>query len=88
MNPPPPLKLGDEFKSSGMVRRSCSRDIRRVTAKPHEHCLVNSGHNTARSALSSFVTIKRHGQIGKHNLVNRFMRGIFHLTMSLDCNKR
>ena len=42
-----------------------------------------SGHNTARSALSSFVTIKRHGQIGKHNLVNRFMRGIFHLKPSL-----
>jgi len=42
-----------------------------------------SGLNTARSALSSFATIKRHGQIGKHNLVNRFMRGIFHLKPSL-----
>ena len=42
-----------------------------------------SGHNTARSALSSFVAIKGHCQIGKHNFVNRFMRGIFYLKLSL-----
>ena len=42
-----------------------------------------SGLNTARSALSSFVAIKGHCQIGKHNFVNIFMRGIFHLKPSL-----
>ena len=42
-----------------------------------------SGLNTARSALSSFVAIKGHCQIGKHNFVNIFMRRIFHLKPSL-----
>lgn len=50
----------------------------------HFHAGIGySGLNTARSALSSFVTIKGHGQIGKHNLINRFMKGIFHLKPSL-----
>ncbi|CAC5417746.1 unnamed protein product [Mytilus coruscus] len=42
-----------------------------------------SGLNTARSALSSFMTLNGHDSIGKHNLVKRFMRGIFQLRPSL-----
>ena len=43
-----------------------------------------SGFNTARSALSSFLTIDGRRQIGQHNLVyKRVMRGIFHLKPSL-----
>lgn len=49
----------------------------------HFHAGIGySGLNTARSALSSFVTIKGHGQIGKHN---RPYRGIILHGMCPTC---
>jgi len=42
-----------------------------------------SGINTARSALSTFISVDGIVSLGKHDLVKRFMRGIFIMKPSL-----
>ena len=41
------------------------------------HKLGHSALNTAKSALSSFVTLTDGGALGTHPLICRFMRGVF-----------
>ena len=42
-----------------------------------------SAINTARSALSSILTLQDHHTLGEHPLVTRFLKGIFELKPSL-----
>lgn len=49
----------------------------------HKQNLGYSAINTARSALSSILTIQDHRTFGEHPLVTRFLKGIFELKPSL-----
>ena len=49
----------------------------------HEQGLSYSAINTARSALSTFVTLNDNNTLGSNPLVQRFMRGIFNIKPNL-----
>ena len=49
----------------------------------HNQNLGYSAINTARSALSSILTLQDHRTFGEHPLVTRFLKGIFELKPSL-----
>ena len=53
--------------------------------KLYERGLSYSTLNTARSALSSFVTIENTtATVGSHTLVSRFLKGVFNLKLPVS----